>query len=236
MLNGIDVSHHQGIIDWQKVKDKGVVFAFIRATYGVTKDRQFARNWTEAKRVGIYRSAYGWVIDKMNQINNAAIFWDQIKNDPGEIPPAVDFESFGASKPGFSALQLYITEVERRCKRMPILYTSGGYWRQFREHKDQTWIKDYPLWIAHWTTLDQPTLPPPFDKWVFWQWIGDANQVGKEYGMESKAVDFDRFNGDINDFKNFIGGAIPQPPEHSGTIEQRLAKLESWAKTQGYNP
>ena len=51
-LKGIDVSEHQGVIDWTKVAKDGVQFAVIRAGYGrelSQKDKQFERNYAGAK-------------------------------------------------------------------------------------------------------------------------------------------------------------------------------------------
>lgn len=57
MLKGIDVSKHNGTIDWQKVKNSGTVdFAVIRAGYGKLisqKDVQFGRNYAECKKYNI---------------------------------------------------------------------------------------------------------------------------------------------------------------------------------------
>ena len=45
-IRGIDVSHHQGEIDWTAVKASRVEFAFIKASEGGDfRDREFARNW-----------------------------------------------------------------------------------------------------------------------------------------------------------------------------------------------
>lgn len=59
MANGIDVSSHQGRIDWEKVKAAGIEFAIIRAGYGLTfVDEQFKRNAAECNRLGIPCGAY----------------------------------------------------------------------------------------------------------------------------------------------------------------------------------
>lgn len=51
---GIDVSSHQGVIDWVKVKAAGIEFAMIRAGYGNNNiDKQFKRNISECNRLGI---------------------------------------------------------------------------------------------------------------------------------------------------------------------------------------
>ena len=58
---GIDVSEHQGVIDWTKVAKDGVQFAVIRAGYGrelSQKDKQFERNYAGAKAAGIKVGAY----------------------------------------------------------------------------------------------------------------------------------------------------------------------------------
>src|ERR1044071_2785616 len=59
VLSGIDVSHHQGNIDWHSVAEAGVSFAFAKATDGDTfHDPQFATNWTQMQSAGIVRGAY----------------------------------------------------------------------------------------------------------------------------------------------------------------------------------
>ena len=59
---GIDVSHHQGTIDWQKVKNDGIDFAIIRCGYGGNytsyDDRQWQRNVSECERLGIPYGVY----------------------------------------------------------------------------------------------------------------------------------------------------------------------------------
>ena len=59
---GIDVSHHQGVIDWEAVKNAGIDFAMIRCGFGddETKqdDQQWARNVSECERLGIPYGVY----------------------------------------------------------------------------------------------------------------------------------------------------------------------------------
>ena len=57
-VHGIDVSHHQGAIDWQAVAGDGVAFAYIKATEGGDfTDRRFAENWAAAVAAGSPRRA-----------------------------------------------------------------------------------------------------------------------------------------------------------------------------------
>lgn len=60
-LKGIDVSVHQGKIDWEKVKKDGIQFAILRAGYGMYEsqiDKTFEYNYKECKRLGIPVGAY----------------------------------------------------------------------------------------------------------------------------------------------------------------------------------
>jgi lysozyme len=53
-VQGVDVSHHQGPIDWRALAGSGVRFAYIKATEGSDYvDPAFAANWTEAARAGV---------------------------------------------------------------------------------------------------------------------------------------------------------------------------------------
>ena len=61
ILKGIDVSKHQGDINWDKVKADGIQFAILRAGYGMYEnqiDSKFEKNYSECKRVGIPIGAY----------------------------------------------------------------------------------------------------------------------------------------------------------------------------------
>ena len=59
IAKGIDVSSHQGRIDWARVKAAGIQFAIIRAGYGLTfVDEQFHRNIKECNRLDIPCGAY----------------------------------------------------------------------------------------------------------------------------------------------------------------------------------
>ncbi len=55
---GIDVSEHNGVVDWEKVKASGIEFAMIRAGYGQTVDLRFKRNVSECNRIGLPCGVY----------------------------------------------------------------------------------------------------------------------------------------------------------------------------------
>src|SRR5262249_5104026 len=58
-LEGVDVSHWDGAIDWSKVAGSGRAFAIAKATEGTSfLDPQFHTNWTGMKSAGLVRGAY----------------------------------------------------------------------------------------------------------------------------------------------------------------------------------
>ena len=58
-IHGIDVSQHQGSIDWRKVKASGIQFAMLRAGYGAsTVDGEFERNARGCMETGIPFGVY----------------------------------------------------------------------------------------------------------------------------------------------------------------------------------
>jgi lysozyme len=63
-VRGIDVSHYQGIVDWDQVKASGISFAFLKATEGTAfVDPKIARNINECARVGIPYGCYHFMTD-----------------------------------------------------------------------------------------------------------------------------------------------------------------------------
>ena len=95
---GIDVSEHQGLIDWEKVKISGEVdFVILRAGYGKEinqTDKQFERNYSECKRLGIpcgaYWYSYATTVDEAKQ--EAEVFLKAIKGKQFNYPVYFDLE------------------------------------------------------------------------------------------------------------------------------------------------
>ena len=91
-LFGIDVSHHQGTIDWNKVKAAGVQFVFLKATEGETfVDKRYAINRAGAKAVGIPCGAYHFFRPKASLTAQIDNFVKTVaKLQPGDLPPVLD--------------------------------------------------------------------------------------------------------------------------------------------------
>ena len=95
-VRGIDVSHHQGVIDWAAVARADIRFAYIKATEGQDLvDDRFMENWHSATRAGIARGAYHFFTFCTPGAAQAANFIKLVPATRPALPPAVDVEFAG---------------------------------------------------------------------------------------------------------------------------------------------
>lgn len=189
VVPGIDVSYYQETIDWAKVSDAGIKFAFVRVSDGLTvADPMFARNWREAQRAGIARGAYQYFRPDQDVLAQAELMIAAVRADRGELPPVIDVETDGGLRPTELAARVraWIDRVRDRLGVEPIVYASPDFWRDNVGGADV----GQPLWIAHYTTRC-PTIPQPWTRWEFWQHsqtgrvAGIAGPVDLDLGMTS---------------------------------------------------
>jgi len=183
---GIDVSHYQGTIDWQKVKASGVVFAFIKATEGTSlTDNLFLHNWQTAKAIGIPRGAYHFYRFAADPIAQANFFVSLINNDLGELSPVVDVEEDISPVDVSKTIKVFCERVFELTGRRCMIYTGAWWWTTKRLGGPQPWAKEYPLWIAAYVS-PPPRIPDDWSAWSFWQY----SNKGSINGI-SAAVDLD---------------------------------------------
>ena len=175
MLNGIDVAHHNGTIDWSRVSRAGTAFAFMKATEGRGwVDECFERNIKGAKQCGVLVGAYHYFKPDGNAAQQAHHFLDTVMANlggfTGMLPPVLDVEEQG----GMTREQLtasvaaWIGVVGEACDRSPILYVNANYANNVLLPEFDLW----PLWLAHYTA-DGPWDNPAktlWASWTFWQY------------------------------------------------------------------
>jgi lysozyme len=134
-LRGIDVSHHQGTIDWRKVASDDVAFAFIKASEGGDhRDRLFARNWNEAEAAGVKAGAYHFFTFCRSGRDQAANFLQVLGERKGALPAALDLEFGGncAAKPEASdikrEIESFLQAVESHTGAPVVLYVTAEFW------------------------------------------------------------------------------------------------------------
>ena len=193
----------------------GAKFVFIKSSQALWTDEDILYNWKSAKQAGLLRGAYHFLDWVANPKLQAQYAWSLIQNDPGELPPVVDFEYWQPPPANaFDILWNYVVEMERLSGKKPIIYTGAFFWDAHGTDSD-VW-KNYPLWIASYTTqaymeynVDKLT---PWDKWHFWQYTSSGE--GLAFGAESLDLDMNWFSGSYEDLLAFSGSeiTIPEPP------------------------
>ena len=175
-VRGIDVSHHQGEIDWQHLPRNEVQFAYIKATEGGDfKDPDFQRNWQQSKAVGIVHGAYHYFNFCRDGIIQARNFIESVPVEQDALPPAIDIEPSACEEQLtqqaiITALKTLLDELQRVYGKPPLFYvTQETYERYVRDHFPQPplWVRDV-YWQPHWTQT----------QWVIWQYDSRTRMAG----------------------------------------------------------
>lgn len=154
-MKGIDVSIHNGNIDWNRVKKAGIQFAILRAGYGKVasqKDKKFEDNYTGAKAAGIpvgaYWYSYATTPDEAKQ--EAEVCVSILKGKQFEFPIFFDQEekaTLDTGRANCSAMVRAFCEVLEKNGYWVGLYTSRSVLSTHIEDDIKT---RYALWIAEW--------------------------------------------------------------------------------------
>jgi len=196
---GIDASHWQGTIDWDKVAGSGIRFSFLKASEGTSYvDPTYADNRAEANAAGIVVGAYHFAqpdSDANDAVDEADHFVDTADVKSGDIVPVLDLETSN----GMSVADLqdwtfaWLEEVEAKTGVKPMIYTGPWFWETYMGDTSEFADAGYDLlWIANWFVSDPDV--PGTDwgglGWTFWQY-DDCGTVSGITGC----VDLDYFNG-----------------------------------------
>lgn len=200
-VEGIDVSHHQGTINWGATRGAGIQFAYLKATEGMTfTDPAFDRNYPAAFRAGVIRGAYHFALPNRSSGTVQADFF--VRNggawsaDGRTLPGALDLEynpygptCYGLSRAAMIAwIRDFLNRYHARTSRWPVIYTTTSWWTSCTGNYGG-FATVSPLWIARYRSSPAP-LPHGWTFHTFWQYTA----TGRVAGVPG-AVDRDRFNG-----------------------------------------
>lgn len=165
---GIDVSHHQGAIDWAALPAQGVDFAYIKASEGGDhRDTRFVENWRASRIAGLRRGAYHFFTLCRSGADQAANFIAAVPAESDALPPAVDLEYMGnCTRPvtvgAFHAeLAAYIRVVEAHYGKPVLLYLTAEFDRAYQVSARV----NRPLWLR--SLLFEPRFGAR--PWALWQ-------------------------------------------------------------------
>lgn len=229
-MKGIDVSTHQGIIDWEKVKAAGINFAMIRAGYGKNNiDKQFVRNISECNRLGIPCGVY-WFSYALNEEmarNEAKYCLEAVKPYKLEFPIAFDLEydSVNYAKKNnlvvtklvaSSFVKAFCGEIEK-AGYYALNYGNQDYANRYFDDEVK---QKYGKWLAAWTGREQP----PMDCQI-WQYSngGEVPGISGRVDLDRSFINFPQIIKErgLNGLKNEV-----EQKKNDEIIEQ--AQKETW--------
>ncbi|MCC9136690.1 glycoside hydrolase family 25 protein [Pontibacter silvestris] len=189
VLKGVDVSRWQKEVDWHRVKEADITFAFVKATQADFRlDPYFPANWEATKRVGIKRGAYHFFIPSAPIQGQIEIFKSTVTLEAGDLPPVLDVETADPLMTGEQLRQnmrLWLETIQQHYGVKPIIYTNQNFYRRWL----QGHFQDFHFWIARYSDV-APEVHHN-EKWMFWQY----SDRGTIPGINT-AVDMNFFVGD----------------------------------------
>lgn len=200
MLKGIDISHYQGDFVTELAGNKTLDFVISKATQGLTYvDARFDDNWKMLKQEGHIRGAYHFYDASENAQQQALHFINTVGDiNTADITPIVDIEGASLSKLGdHSTVQKtaliekglfqLLADLEFHYGRKPIVYTNYTFAQKYLVN---TKFANYPLWLAEYTSEQQPKIPNVWKESGFKIW-----QKSDTYKLDSTELDYDVFYG-----------------------------------------
>lgn len=186
---GIDVSSHQGLIDWQQVKDYGVEFVFVRLGYrgyeygNICQDEYALYNLTQAKAVGLQVGAYFFsqAVTEAEALEEAEFALGVLGSFQLDLPLVFDWEQMEAD-----ARTDQITKKEL----MPMIHAFCGKVKEAgyapmvyfnptlaETHLDMLDLMQYPFWLAAYSADKGTGFPYRVE---FWQYSDNGTIPGIE--------------------------------------------------------
>lgn len=186
-IHGIDLSHHNGPIDWKAVSEDGIDFAFLKATEGSDfQDSMFAQNFNAARAYGIKVGAYHFFSTLSSGEEQASNFIDTVPRLEGMLPPVIDVE-FSRNRSAMSDEKFHLefavlfSTLQNHYGVTPVVYTTQEFHEDYLSE-----TKIARLWAR--SLLGKPY--PLAKDWIFWQY----SNLGRVAGISSP-VDLNVFRG-----------------------------------------
>jgi GH25 family lysozyme M1 (1,4-beta-N-acetylmuramidase) len=203
---GVDVSNHQGEIQWGAVPERHR-FAFLKASEGTSFiDAYYPRNRRLAKFHGKLVGAYHFAQPGGATVEEARIdgraearFFHAVASPrSGELRPVLDLEISNGLLPELLKpwAKAFVKVLERRVGAKPMIYTSPSFWQIAMD--DTQWFAERgykALWIAHWG-VDRPSVPADNWSgrgWTFWQFTSCGAVKGIDGCVDRNRYRYERF-------------------------------------------
>lgn len=172
---GIDLSHHNGAVDWGRLGTERLDFVYLKATEGTDHvDQEFQQNWRAATRLGWRVGAYHFYLLCRTGAAQADNFIRQVEVRSGTLPPAVDLEHAhncapkGGREAALAELRTFLGTLEAEYAARPVIYTTPAFHSEWLAGEG---FEEYPLWIR---SLEGPPKGP----YAIWQYTMKGEAAG----------------------------------------------------------
>lgn len=196
MRYGIDVSHHQGLIEWEKVKGDGIEFCISKAMYesNRSQDEYFAQNYASCQRVGIDTGVYVYVASRSIQdpLGEAQTVVDIIGKRKMSYGIWIDAEDKALKAVGKDKItEIIKTEAEIYCKAglMVGIYANRDWYMNVL---DKRLFDSFPFWCARYPLGDRGEVVErlsPHEYAAAWQY-SSKGKVNGITGNVDRDIDF----------------------------------------------
>lgn len=207
-VRGIDVSRHQGSIDWARVSRQRLAFAYIKASEGGDwVDPKFGENWRGAQEAGLAPGAYHFFTFCKGGAEQADQFLKVLSQVRGPmLPPAVDLEFGGncAARPSpqdlARQLRVFTSRVERTLGARPVFYVTQSFWQRYHAA-----VPRGELWVRSVYLRPERAFP---GQWKFWQFASR----GRVPGIRGP-IDLNVFHGSEDEWRRYLRGRLKLQPD-----------------------
>lgn len=148
-VRGLDISHHQGLIDWQVLKNEKLDFLYFKATEGGDYlDSMFKQNFEAAWNEGYVVGAYHYYRFCTEGVKQAKHFIKTVPKRRGMLRPAIDLEYAGScagrksKEEEYKELFIFLEMLEQYYGAKPVLYFTPDFYQAYYDSR----FAPYPLW------------------------------------------------------------------------------------------
>ncbi len=185
-IEGADVSHYQGHIDWKKLAESNEIsYVYLKATEGASLvDDTYHRNLREARKSGIKVGSYHFYRPNVKWQEQYKNLVSVVKKGKQDLVPIIDVEYRGrCSQAKFiSDLKAFLSKVTKHYGKKPMLYTYNNF---YNKHLSGA-LKGYQWMIARYQE-DEPRLNDGTE-YVMWQYTQSGSLPGIEGGVDRSRV------------------------------------------------
>lgn len=176
----IDVSSYNGRVNWKKVKDQKINHAMLRIGTGIdskrkgSEDERFGSNYRSASyasiHTGVYYYSYASTEKQARQeARHCLSLLRKYGIDPQDLdlPVAFDIEEesvFETGRENVTKITEAFCEEIKEAGYTPMIYSGASALKSYFIYDR---IKDYEIWVAHYTEADAPSIPFPYRMWQY---------------------------------------------------------------------